>query len=236
MTSQPSPGIGKGRIEALADGIFAIAMTLLILDVKVPALEPAGGSTGLAQKIVQIWPKFVAFGVSFLIIGVFWVGHHAQFHYVRRSDRLFLWMNLVFLMVISAIPFSAALLGAYHNDPIAVVFYCGNMIVGGVVLFAQLRYAAGPGQLLDADLDRRFVRVAGQRTLMGPVLYLIAIGLAFINTNCALFICALVPILYVLPGRVDSYWKHKARQNSQKSASAKADDGAPSANLRANGP
>lgn len=115
MQSPPTTGIGKGRIEALADGIFAIAMTLLILEVKVPSLLP-GQLEELPHRLLDLWPKIAAFVISFLVCGVFWVGHHAQLHYVRRADRTFLWLNIAFFLVISAIPFSAALIGEYPGS------------------------------------------------------------------------------------------------------------------------
>jgi uncharacterized membrane protein len=157
----------------------------------------------------------LAYAASFLILGVYWLGHHAHLHFIRRSDRLFLWINLFFLMVISAMPFSTALVGAYYNEPIAVVVYCGNLIVAGLVLFAQLEYAAGAGRLFDADIDPRFLRLARQRSLMGPAIYLLAAGLAFINTSLSLVLCALTLVLYILPGRVDAYWKHPAAPDPQ---------------------
>jgi uncharacterized membrane protein len=202
-------GIGKHRIEALADGVFAIALTLLILDIKVPALAPEETGSDLCRKLLALWPQFFAFVVSFLIIGVNWVGHHALLHYVRRADRTFLWLNLLYLLAISALPFSTALLGAHHPFAVAVVTYCGNLIIAGAFLFAQLCYAAGPGQLFDTDIAPGFVRAAGRRILMGPSLYAVALGLAFVNTGISLVVCALVPLLYILPGRVDAFWKHR---------------------------
>jgi uncharacterized membrane protein len=207
MKQQNSPGgIGKGRIEALADGVFAIALTLLILDIKVPTLAPEESGEDLLRKLTGLWPKFIAFIVSFLIIGVYWVGHHAQLHYVRRSDRPFMWMNLFFLLVISAMPFSAALLGEHHRHRVAVVVYCGNLILAGCLLYAQLRYAAGPGKLFDADIDPALVRAGGRRLLMGPALYTLALGLSFVDTAIGVAVCGLVPLLYILPGRVDRFW------------------------------
>lgn len=124
MSESASNGIGKGRIEALADGVFAIAMTLLVLDVKVPAVDGSLDAAGFARALWQLGPRFFAFVVSFLIAGVFWLGHHALMHYVRRADRLFMRSNLLFLLFISTIPFSASLLGQYSlkmrgGDPVA---------------------------------------------------------------------------------------------------------------------
>jgi uncharacterized membrane protein len=145
MQPQRSTGIGKNRIEALADGVFAIAMTLLVLDVKVPSVDPSVGTEEFALALWQLGPRFLSFGVSFLIAGVLWVGHHALMHYIRRSNRAFLWWNLLFLFLISAIPLSASLLGQYPRQPLAISVYCLNLILAGVILYAQLRYAARVG-------------------------------------------------------------------------------------------
>jgi uncharacterized membrane protein len=200
-------GIGKSRIEALADGVFAIAMTLLILDVKVPSVEPGLDAAAFAGRVWELWPRFLTFAVSFLIAGVFWVGHHALMSYIRRADRTFMWVNLLFLLFISAIPFSASLIGAYPEQPAAISVYCGNLILAGLTLFAQLRYAAGPGCLFAPDMDPRLIALGGQRILMGPACYALAIGVAFVSPPVSLVLCAVVPLLYLLPGRVDRYWK-----------------------------
>jgi uncharacterized membrane protein len=118
-----------------------------------------------------------------------------------------MWLNLTFRMVISAVPFSTALLGEYHSEPVAVVIYCGNLVLVGLVLYGQLRYAAGPGRLFDDDLDPHFIRAGGHRILMGPVIYLMAIAVAFFSPAVSLGLCVLTPLLYILPGRVDRYWK-----------------------------
>jgi uncharacterized membrane protein len=211
MNETISLGIGKNRIEALTDGIFAIALTLLVLDIKVPALAADEDGSALVRKLLALWPNFLAFGVSFLIIGVNWVGHHALMHFVHRSDRMFLWINLFYLLVISAMPFLTALLAAYHRFPVAVAIYSGSLIVAGLLLFAQLCYAAGPGQLMEAEKGPDFFRAASGRILMGPVLYAIALVLVFVHTGISLGVCALVPVLYILPGRVDRFWKNRSR-------------------------
>jgi uncharacterized membrane protein len=199
-------GIGKGRVEALADGVFAVAMTLLVLDVKVPPRGDAPAED-LARQLWELWPRFGAYGVSFLVIGVNWVGHHAQLHYVRRADRAFLWMNLLFLLFISALPFSTALLGQHHDNPVAIAVYCGNLMLSGGVLYGQLRYAAGPGRLFDADLDPELIRAGGRRILMGPAIYAVAAVIAFLSTTASLVLCAVVPVLYIIPGKVDALWR-----------------------------
>ena len=120
-TSEPSsacetiPGVteGTGRMEAFSDGIFAIAMTLLVLELHVPALAATGSAGELAKALLLMWPKFAGYGGSFLILGVLWIGHHNQFHYIRRVDRPFLWINIFFFMCVGFMPYCTALMGTF---------------------------------------------------------------------------------------------------------------------------
>jgi uncharacterized membrane protein len=212
MQTTTERGLSKSRIEALSDGIFAFAMTLLILDVKIPPLEP-GHEAELPYRLLDVAPHFLVYAISFLIIGVHWVGHHAQLHYIRRTDRTNLWTNLFYLLAISSLPFSAGLLGRYPRQPASIIVYCGNLIAAGLLLFGQLRYAAGRGQLFDPDIDPGFIAAAGRRILMGPKIYLIAAVLSVFNPSLSLLLCILTPILYIAPGKVDHYWHYGHRRS-----------------------
>ena len=105
----PSYGLSSVRIMTLADGVFAIVLTLLVLDIKAPK---AISEAELISKLLALWPKLFSYIISFVILGILWFGHHMEFHYIRRSDRIHIWLNLLFLMCIAFIPFSAALLGS----------------------------------------------------------------------------------------------------------------------------
>ena|SRR5271157_1224272 len=205
METTTERGLSKTRIEALSDGIFAFAMTLLILDVKIPSLE-LGHEAELPRRLLDVAPRFLAYAMSFLIVGVHWVGHHAQLHYIRRTDRAYIWSNLFYLMAISSLPFSAGLMGQYPRQPIAITIYCLTLIVAGLLLFGQLRYAAGRGQLFDPDIDPRFIAAGGRRILMGPKIYLAAALLSSLSPSLSLLLCILTPLLYMVPGEVDRYW------------------------------
>jgi uncharacterized membrane protein len=205
MHSRTERGLNKARIEALSDGVFAIAMTLLILDVKIPSLEPFEEAQ-LPRRLLEIVPRLLAYVMSFLIVGVYWVGQHAQLHFIRRTDRAYLWSNLFYLMAISSLPFSAGLLGRYPRQPIAIIIYCVTLIVAGLLLFGQLRYAAGRGQLFDPDIDPHFIAAGGRRILMGPKIYVAAALLSFFSPSLSLLLCILTPLLYIVPGEVDRYW------------------------------
>src|SRR4030088_188078 len=97
--------LSRNRIEALTDGVFAVAMTLLVLDIKVPELEPPLAGAELPLKPLALWPKFLSYLISFVILGVYWVGHHIQLSFIRRADRPLLWINILFLLWVALVPF-----------------------------------------------------------------------------------------------------------------------------------
>jgi uncharacterized membrane protein len=124
--------LSRNRIEALTDGVFAVAMTLLVLDIKVPELEPPSATAELPLKLLALWPKFLSYLISFVILGVYWVGHHIQLSFIRRADRPLLWINVLFLLWVALVPFSTALLGEYAKTRIAIAVYGANLIAIGL--------------------------------------------------------------------------------------------------------
>lgn len=208
--SAPAPDTSTGfrtaRIEALCDGIFAIVMTLLVLELHVPDIAANLVSTELGHRLFDLLPKFLSFGVSFVIAGVYWVGHHNQFFFIKRADRVLLWINILFLLCMAFLPFSTALLGTYPFQPIAIIFYGANLIVIGLVLDLHWRYGTR-GPLMDAPLPSRVINTVHSRILMGPGIYLIAILLAYFIPILSLIIYVIVPILYILPGHIDLHFR-----------------------------
>jgi TMEM175 potassium channel family protein len=201
-----SGGLTKSRIEALCDGVFAIAMTLMVFNLKVPAVAIAAGSTDLADALFALWPQFLSYAISFVMLGVFWIGHHNQFHYIRRTDRVLLWINIAFLMFVTAIPFSTQVLGQYRSQPAAVVFYAVNLVLVGFLLYGQWWYATVNRHLVDADLDPTFTKLVGNRILLGCLLLLLSITMSLISTRLSLLVFSAIAIFYIIPGRVDRYW------------------------------
>jgi len=195
-------GLDTDRVETLADGVFAIAMTLLVFGISVPELRGAAVDH-LPSSLIDLWPKLLAYVLSFVVLGVFWIGHHNQFFYIRRASRTFLWINILFLMFVAFIPFSAQLLGRYPGQRIAVILYGLNMIVVGLSLYLVWWYATSGRRLVDPDLDPATVGIAARRILSGPVAYTIAIVVSLMSVPAALVIYALVPLLYILPARID---------------------------------
>lgn len=199
----PATGLSKSRIEALTDGIFAVAMTLLILDIKVPVVTDAAQ---LPRALFALWPRCASYAISFLMLGIYWVGQHNQFHLIRHTDRTVLWINIVFLMTISFVPFSTALLSSYPLQQAAVVVYGGNLIVIGLILYGHWSYATHGRRLVDPELEERIVRTVERRILIGPALFALAIAVSFFSLRAALAVFAVVPLWYFVPGRIDRHW------------------------------
>jgi TMEM175 potassium channel family protein len=170
-----------GRTEAFSDGVFAIAITLLILEIRVPRAEGQSLVDGLAQQ----WPSYAAYILSFLVIAVMWVNHHNIFRYIRRTDNTFLFLNSLLLMVVTAVNFSTALLADYILDPqnqqIAGLVYAGLNVVIAIFFNLLWRHASSDGRLLDHNVDPRLPQAITDSYRFGPPLYLVAFLLVFIN-------------------------------------------------------
>lgn len=199
-------GLGKTRVEALTDGVFAIAMTLLVFGITIPAVAQDSPAAVFQQKLLELWPKFLTYGISFIVLGIYWVGHHNQFHYIRRTDRTLLWINIFFLMSVGLIPFSTTLMGQFPTQQSAVVLYGANLILAGGLLYTHWWYATDRHRLIDTDVHPEVVSLAKRRILMGPVAFLSAIGLSFLSARFAIVLYALAPLLYLAPGRIDLHW------------------------------
>jgi uncharacterized membrane protein len=202
---RPVPGLGKERVETLVDGVMAIAMTLLVLEIRVP---PVGEQ--VAQGLLALAPSFLAYALSFANLGVYWVGHHAQFDVIRRADRPFIWINIAFMLFVALIPFSTALLAAHPRERDAVLFYGFNLLATGMLLFANWRYATNQRRLVDAELNPLLIRFGGVRTLVGSVVVLVAMALALVDTRISIVLFIAVPFYYIFPGRVDKLFLRRA--------------------------
>ncbi len=195
-------GLSSVRIMTLADGVFAIVLTLLVLDIKAPeALSEAE----LVSKLLALWPKLFSYIISFVILGILWFGHHMEFHYIRRSDRIHIWLNLLFLMCIAFIPFSAALLGSNLQNRVAIAIYGINLIAAGLVRYFHWRYITYGHRLVDVDMDVRIIGKVQRIFLIVPFTYLFAICLSFVSIPVSLVLYALIPVLYIRPPREDRY-------------------------------
>jgi uncharacterized membrane protein len=175
--------ISNHRIESLVDAVFSIVLTLLIIEIKTSHVDSDGE---LTKQLIELIPKFFAYFLSFIILGLLWFGHQMVSHYVVRSDRNHIWLNLLFLMFISLIPFSASLLGENLNHPSATLFYGVNLFITGIIQYIHWEYITRNNRLIDKNLDRRLVRAVQKIFLFVPLTYAIAIEVSFFSISISL--------------------------------------------------
>jgi uncharacterized membrane protein len=193
-----------GRIEAFSDGVFAIAITLLIIEIGVPHLDEEPPGTTLPQALFGLWPSYMAYVISFLQIGVIWANHHNRFRFIERSDHGLLFLNILFLMCVAFIPFSTALLAEYLDGAAAEretagVVYAGTLAVTAIFFTLLWLYAAVNRRLVDRNLDPFLLRAMTRRYLLGTVAYLLVFLLAFANVAASLALIVALALLFVLP-------------------------------------
>jgi uncharacterized membrane protein len=196
--------LGKNRIEALADGIFAIAMTLLVLDFRLPALPDNATNTVVGSALLHLWPKLVSYMIAFLSLGVFWVGHHNMYHGVRRADRTLLWLNIFFFMLVSFVPFSTSLLSAYPRTIVGLLVFGVNLSLIGWVLFFQWLYVCSRQGMIADFHTMRARRLIRDRFLAYPVISCVTSIVSIHNLPISLSVhCLLLP-LYMIPGKFNA--------------------------------
>jgi uncharacterized membrane protein len=196
-------GMEPGRLLTLADGIFAIAMTLLVLDLRLPE----GQAGDLATRLGFLIPRFGTFVVSFVVLGVFWFAHHQTFHFVVRVNRTLVWLNVLFFMGVALIPFVASVLGANYNNPVALTLYGGVIGLLTVLGYLTWWYLTGDRGLVVGGLDPGLVRKVSQWIAVGPSIALVAIAFAFVNPLISLLIYLALPVLFIAFNPVDSYFE-----------------------------
>ncbi|HEY6254855.1 MAG TPA: TMEM175 family protein [Xanthobacteraceae bacterium] len=185
------------RIEAFSDGVFAVAVTLLVLDLKVPVLQDHADVRELGQALLDQLPKFVSWLISFVIVCKFWLNHHHVLGLARHADYGFVWLNSIFLLGQSFIPFPTAMVGEYPGNPLAVSFF-GCVFALNTFLFMGL-HAHIERRLIKPELAALQDPHGFRKGLVGPLSYLIGAAAAWVYTPAAFVIYALTPIFYITP-------------------------------------
>jgi uncharacterized membrane protein len=188
------------RLEAFSDGVFAIAITLLVLEIGVPHV---GAHESLPDALRHLWPSYFGYAVSFLTIGVMWVNHHAMFKDIDRQDHTLLILNLLLLMCISFLPFPTALVAAYMRDSdhqfAAAVTWGVTLIFIAIAFDALWLYASTGRRLIDPHVSDARLRSRTRRYLPGPLFYAVAIALAFVHPWISLGLYAAFALFFFLP-------------------------------------
>lgn len=188
------------RITALTDGIFAIAMTILVLNFDFHL--PAGPEhITIKEKLRSQWPEFLHYVESFFILSNFWVKNHQQFHFIKKTDRVFLWVNIVGLMMICLIPYSTSVISDYGDSSVAALFFEINMLVVGAVYYYHWAYATSKNRLVDHDLSKDVIVFYKVGNLTIPILSAVAILISLWNPRLGTAVYLLVPFMPLIHTR-----------------------------------
>jgi uncharacterized membrane protein len=196
------------RLAALSDGVFAVAMTLLVLDLKAPASEAVHSDQALWTALGVLAPKFLMYMMSFLTLGIFWVGQQSQLNHLVRSDRGLSWIHLVFLFAVSLTPFSTTLLAEFTAYRIALVVYWLNILLLGAVLYLSWICAVSSG-LVKGDVPRQISAAIKRRILIAQGLYAFGALLCLVDTYWSIAFMILVQLNYAIAPRLP--WRSSER-------------------------
>jgi len=189
------------RIAALSDGVFAVAMTLIVLDIHVPARASVHSERELAETLLELTPELITYLMSFLTLGIFWVGQQTQLNHLERADRNVAWIHMGFLATIAMLPFSTSLLASFIAYRLALVLYWLNILVLGLSLIWSWRYAVRAG-LVKADAPKEIDRAVMDRIVVAQVLYAVGAALCVIDTYWSIGFIVLVQLNYAVAPRL----------------------------------
>jgi uncharacterized membrane protein len=190
--------VRTSRLEAFSDGVFAIAATLLVLELRVPADE-----TDLTRSLLALWPSYAAYLVSFLTIGIIWVNHHTLLEHCRRVDRRFLYLNLLLLVAVGIVPFPTSLVDRFILSETGataalVVYGIGGLLIA-IGFAGVFFYATHDARIVGDRVEARRIRAEGMLFPIGLVAYSVGIALAFVAPMASLLVYGLTALFYSLP-------------------------------------
>ena len=192
-----------GRLEAFSDGVFSIAITLLVLNMKVPAAATVTSERTLFIALLNQWPVYLSYVLSFLTVLIMWMNHHKLFRHIRRSDHPFLLLNGLLLMGVTVVPYPTAILAEHINRPgsrVAAGVYSGTYLAITILFDVLWRYASHGRRLLARNYNPELVAAISRQYRFGPVLYLVAFLLAFVNVWASIGVCMALAVFFAFPG------------------------------------
>src|SRR5215212_10129506 len=198
--SAPGAGSDTTRLEAFSDGVIAIAITLLVLEIRVP--EGTESVDALWAALRDLWPAYLGYLISFATIGIMWANHHTIFRLITRTSHYLILTNLLFLLCLAFLPAPTALLThtlAHPDERVGIIVYSGAFLVTALAYNLLWSYAAAHTRDLMPDAPPQAVQSITSRFRLGPPAYALAFALAFINTTASLIVLAAIALTYVLP-------------------------------------
>jgi TMEM175 potassium channel family protein len=185
------------RVEAFSDGVFAIVVTLLVLELKVPILRNHSSASELGHQLVNLVPKFLSWLISFIIVCKFWLNHHHLLTFARHATYGMIWLNSIFLMGQAFIPFPTALMGEYPMNPLAVSLF-GIVMAANTLLFIALQ-SYTLRNLIKPEMMGAVVPHLTRKSFVGVISYLLGVAATLFNVHIAFVLYALTPLFFITP-------------------------------------
>ena len=196
--------MASGRLEALGDGIFSVAMTILVIELTLPVIR--GDSwMDVREAFHESWYGLLCYMISFIVLGIMWFGHRMMFEYIGKTNRHFIFMGVLFYMIVCLVPFSTRFLAKYTFHWSAIMLYGLNLSLCNLTLFAQCLYGSRRIQMLHREIPDEVKKEATILFLLSPVVYTIAIVISFFIPWISIVIFIVTHIVYLLPNKLDKY-------------------------------
>lgn len=197
-SKKPDTWLTTKRIETLVDGVFAIAMTLLVVNLHIPTVPQKLASEEIPAAILKLGPSFVSYFMSFFLLAIFWMVHHRQFRSIKRANDTLLWINIIFLMFVALIPFTTYLNGRYGDELLPVILFESNMLIIGLIFYIQWVYVSTNHRLIDEEIDTEQIVAGRRKNLMIPAVSIVAIAFAFISPGWSTTVYIAIPFIHHL--------------------------------------
>jgi uncharacterized membrane protein len=190
-------GSNLRRLEAISDGIFAVCMTLLVLGLAVPAVSAVQSETDLLRQLRDLLPAVVTYFMSFLTLGIFWVGQQTQLSQAERASRAYTWIHVAFLLTVTLVPFSTQLLARFHWSRVALVFYWLNILVMGFALLAGVEYGLR-ARLFSDEARQTIAQLVRRRVYGAQILYLVAMLVCIVDVHWSIALIVAIQLNFAL--------------------------------------
>jgi len=188
------------RLESFSDGVFSVAITLLVLNIVIPAQTT---SDTLSATLMSLWPTIITYVVTAILVGIFWICHHIMFKFIVKADRNLFLLNIFLLVCVGALPFAASIIAKFPFNSSAVVTYGAVLFLVSITYVGVWKYARVHGNLTSELLTPEIARIATLAISIAPIGYAIAILISLINPAYGLMMYLIIPLVYALPGPID---------------------------------
>lgn len=196
--------MSSGRLEALGDGIFSVAMTILVIELKIPIVH-GNSLKDLLQGLYETRQELFCYFISFIVLGIMWFGHRMVFEYISRTNRYFIFLGVLFYMIVCLVPFSTRFLAANTLRWYSILMYGLNLSCCNLTLYAQWLYGIHRPILHARSIPQGVKKEAQRLFLISPIMYCIAVAFAFFLPLVSVVIFFITPILYLVPNKLDKY-------------------------------